>query len=102
MVELGRYDEAVQFATAELELSQALIDRLLAEVGDPVPAALLLGKVNQAAERDAPTPTRPTSAGSPDSARWAARTGRDALRSVAAGRAGRPRTRYHWRDTRAG
>ncbi|MGW3278631.1 ATP-binding protein [Nocardia rhamnosiphila] len=52
MVELGRYGEAVEFATAELELSQALIDRLLAEVGDPVLAALLLGKVNQAAERD--------------------------------------------------
>ncbi|NUS94808.1 MAG: GHKL domain-containing protein [Nocardia sp.] len=52
MVELGRYREAVEFATAELELSQALIDRLMAEVGDPVLAALLLGKVNQAAERD--------------------------------------------------
>lgn len=52
MVELGRYREAVQFATAELELSQALIDRLMSEVGDPVLAALLLGKVNQAAERD--------------------------------------------------
>ncbi|MEV3959290.1 ATP-binding protein [Nocardia sp. NPDC050193] len=52
MVELGRYGDAVEFATAELELSQALIDRLLAEVGDPVLAALLLGKVNQAAERD--------------------------------------------------
>ncbi|MFI1460503.1 sensor histidine kinase [Nocardia carnea] len=52
MVELGRYREAVEFATAELELSQALIDRLLAEVGDPVLAALLLGKVNEAAERD--------------------------------------------------
>ncbi|MFI5719323.1 ATP-binding protein [Nocardia sp. NPDC051750] len=52
MVELGRYREAVEFATAEIELSQALIDRLMAEVGDPVLVALLLGKVNQAAERD--------------------------------------------------
>ncbi|WP_174867472.1 ATP-binding protein [Nocardia arthritidis] len=51
MVELGRYREAVEFATAELQLSQALIDRLLAAVGDPALAALLLGKVNQAAER---------------------------------------------------
>lgn len=51
MVELGRYREAVEFATAELQLSQALIDRLLASVGDPALAALLLGKVNQAAER---------------------------------------------------
>lgn len=51
MVELGRYREAVEFATAELELSQALVDRLLTAVGDPALAALLLGKVNQAAER---------------------------------------------------
>ncbi|MET8876371.1 sensor histidine kinase [Nocardia sp. NPDC004604] len=51
MVELGRYREAVEFATAELQLSQALIDRLLTAVGDPALAALLLGKVNQAAER---------------------------------------------------
>jgi two-component system CitB family sensor kinase len=51
MVELGRYREAVEFATAELELSQALIDRLLTSVGDPALASLLLGKVNQAAER---------------------------------------------------
>ncbi|MEU4709788.1 sensor histidine kinase [Nocardia salmonicida] len=51
MVELGRPDEAVTFATAELQLSQVLIDRLLAAVGDAALAALLLGKVDQAAER---------------------------------------------------
>ncbi|NQE70046.1 Sensor protein CitS [Nocardia gamkensis] len=51
MVELGRHREAVEFATAELELSQSLIDRLFAAVGAPALAALLLGKVNQAAER---------------------------------------------------
>ncbi|CAM4493829.1 sensor histidine kinase [Nocardia ninae] len=51
MVELGRYQEAVDFATSELQLSQALIDRLLNAVGSPALAALLLGKVNQAAER---------------------------------------------------
>lgn len=51
MVELGRYREAVDFATSELQLSQALIDRLLGAVGDPALAALLLGKVNEAAER---------------------------------------------------
>ncbi|WP_441950447.1 ATP-binding protein [Nocardia sp. 2TAF39] len=51
MVELGRHREAVEFATSELELSQALIDRLLAAVGAPALAALLLGKVNQATER---------------------------------------------------
>ncbi|WP_338079922.1 sensor histidine kinase [Antrihabitans stalactiti] len=51
MVELGRYDEAVQFATAELELSQHLIDRLMGSVQEPALAALLLGKVGQASER---------------------------------------------------
>ncbi|WP_345494594.1 sensor histidine kinase [Nocardia callitridis] len=51
MVELGRYQEAVAFATAELQLSQSLIDRLLSTVGSPSLAALLLGKVNQASER---------------------------------------------------
>ncbi|MGA9872551.1 MAG: sensor histidine kinase [Rhodococcus sp. (in: high G+C Gram-positive bacteria)] len=51
MVELGRPDEAVEFATADLELSQHLIDRLMASVGEPALAALLLGKVSQAAEQ---------------------------------------------------
>ncbi|MFF0814793.1 ATP-binding protein [Rhodococcus sp. NPDC003318] len=51
MVELGRADEAVAFATAELELSQHLIDRLTEAVHDPALLALLLGKVNQATER---------------------------------------------------
>ncbi|MFC7447847.1 ATP-binding protein [Rhodococcus daqingensis] len=51
MVELGRTEDAVAFATAELELSQQLIDRLTTAIGEPALAALLLGKVNQAAER---------------------------------------------------
>lgn len=51
MVELGRYAEAVEFATAELELSQRLIDRMMSAVHEPALAALLLGKVAQAAER---------------------------------------------------
>ncbi|MCP2290077.1 Sensor histidine kinase regulating citrate/malate metabolism [Nocardia amikacinitolerans] len=51
MVELGKHREAVEFATAELQLSQSLIDRMMGAVGDPALAALLLGKVNQAAER---------------------------------------------------
>ncbi|MGQ4601480.1 ATP-binding protein [Nocardia sp. R6R-6] len=51
MVELGRHREAIEFATSELQMSQALIDRLFAAVGAPALAALLLGKVNQAAER---------------------------------------------------
>ncbi|MFI1911589.1 ATP-binding protein [Nocardia sp. NPDC020380] len=50
MVELGRPREAVNFATAELELSQALIDRLTGVVAEPAVVALLLGKVEQAAE----------------------------------------------------
>lgn len=51
MVELGRSTEAVEFATADLELSQHLIDRLMGSVNEPALAALLLGKVSQAAEQ---------------------------------------------------
>jgi two-component system CitB family sensor kinase len=51
MVELGRPDDAVEFAVAELQASQALADRLLDAVEEPVLAALLLGKVAQAHER---------------------------------------------------
>ncbi|MET8676766.1 sensor histidine kinase [Streptomyces sp. NPDC004647] len=51
LIELGRADEAVQFATAELELAQALTDQVVAAVGEPVMAALLLGKAAQANER---------------------------------------------------
>ncbi|MFF2850257.1 ATP-binding protein [Streptomyces sp. NPDC058001] len=51
LIELGRADEAVDFATAELELAQALTDQVVAAVGEPVLAALLLGKAAQANER---------------------------------------------------
>ncbi|MDF3297797.1 sensor histidine kinase [Streptomyces tropicalis] len=51
LIELGRSGEAVEFATAELELAQALTDRVVAAVGEPVLAALLLGKTAQAHER---------------------------------------------------
>ncbi|MFG2572221.1 ATP-binding protein [Streptomyces sp. NPDC048481] len=51
LIELGRAPEAVDFATAELELAQALTDRVVAAVGEPVLAALLLGKTAQANER---------------------------------------------------
>ncbi|MEU3222323.1 ATP-binding protein [Streptomyces sp. NPDC006976] len=51
LIELGRADEAVGFATAELELAQALTDRVVGAVGEPVLAALLLGKAAQANER---------------------------------------------------
>jgi sensor histidine kinase regulating citrate/malate metabolism len=51
LIELGRAEEAVEFATAELELAQALTDRVVGAVGEPVLAALLLGKAAQADER---------------------------------------------------
>lgn len=51
LIELGRAQEAVEFATAELELAQALTDQVVAAVSEPVLAALLLGKTAQANER---------------------------------------------------
>jgi sensor histidine kinase regulating citrate/malate metabolism len=51
MVELGRPEDAVEFATEELALSQRLVDRLSEDVGEPALVALLLGKTAQADER---------------------------------------------------
>ncbi|HEY1134108.1 MAG TPA: sensor histidine kinase [Nocardioides sp.] len=51
LVEMGRHDEAVDFATEELQVAQLLTDRVVAATGDPVLAALLLGKTAEAAER---------------------------------------------------
>lgn len=51
LIELGRESEAVDFATAELELAQTLTDQVVAAVSEPVLAALLLGKTAQANER---------------------------------------------------
>ncbi|MET7457981.1 sensor histidine kinase [Streptomyces sp. NPDC005574] len=51
LIELGRAEEAVDFATAELELAQTLTDQVVSAVGEPVLAALLLGKTAQANER---------------------------------------------------
>ncbi len=51
LVELGRTEEALDFATEELEVAQLLTDRVVASVSDPVVSALLLGKTAQAAER---------------------------------------------------
>jgi sensor histidine kinase regulating citrate/malate metabolism len=48
LVELGRSEDAVDFATAELAVSQHLIDRLMSTVAEPALAALLLGKMSQA------------------------------------------------------
>ncbi|WP_369190260.1 ATP-binding protein [Streptomyces sp. R08] len=51
LIELGRAEEAVDFATAELELAQTLTDQVVSAVNEPVLAALLLGKTAQANER---------------------------------------------------
>jgi sensor histidine kinase regulating citrate/malate metabolism len=51
LVELGRTEEALDFATEELEVAQLLTDRVVGSVSDPVVSALLLGKTAQAAER---------------------------------------------------
>lgn len=51
LVELGRTEQAVAFATAELRAAQELTDRVVAAVREPVLAALLLGKSAEAGER---------------------------------------------------
>ncbi|GAA0424047.1 histidine kinase [Acrocarpospora corrugata] len=51
LVELGRPEQAVAFATEELRAAQELTDRVVAAVREPVLAALLLGKSAQAGER---------------------------------------------------
>lgn len=51
LLETGRLDEAVDLVTEELQLAQLLTDQVIESVGDPVVAALLLGKLAQAAER---------------------------------------------------
>ncbi|SFN84693.1 Sensor histidine kinase regulating citrate/malate metabolism [Geodermatophilus obscurus] len=51
LIELGRSDEAVRFATAQLASAQELTDRVVGAVEEPVLAALLLGKAATADER---------------------------------------------------
>ena len=51
LIEMGRPGDAVEFATTELEVAQRLTDQVVSAVGDPVVAALLLGKSSEAAER---------------------------------------------------
>ncbi|MDY7087133.1 MAG: sensor histidine kinase [Actinomycetota bacterium] len=53
MVELGRTEEALRLATAELAVAQQLTDQVVGAVSEPALAALLLGKSAQAAERGA-------------------------------------------------
>ena len=51
LIEMGRTEEAVAFATDELQVAQLLTDQVVGAVDDPVVAALLLGKSAEAAER---------------------------------------------------
>jgi sensor histidine kinase regulating citrate/malate metabolism len=51
LIEMGRPEEAVTFATEELHVAQQLTDQVVGAVEEPVLAALLLGKTAQAAER---------------------------------------------------
>jgi sensor histidine kinase regulating citrate/malate metabolism len=51
LIELGRGQDAVEFATAELASAQQLTDRVVDAVEEPVLAALLLGKTATAHER---------------------------------------------------
>lgn len=51
LIEMGRPEDAVAFATDELEAAQQLTDHVVAAVEEPVLAALLLGKTAQASER---------------------------------------------------
>lgn len=51
LIEMGRTDDAVDFATEELQVAQLLTDQVVGATEDPVVAALLLGKTAEAAER---------------------------------------------------
>jgi len=51
LIELGRTDQALTFATAELALAQQLTDLVVGAVDEPILAALLLGKASEANER---------------------------------------------------
>jgi two-component system CitB family sensor kinase len=51
LIELGRTEQALQYAAAELAVAQQLTDRVVGTVKEPALAALLLGKAAQASER---------------------------------------------------
>ncbi|OFI38826.1 histidine kinase [Arthrobacter sp. SW1] len=53
LMELGRTDDALDFATKDLELSQRLTDDIVASVDEPVLSALIMGKSAEAHERGA-------------------------------------------------
>jgi two-component system CitB family sensor kinase len=52
LVELGHYDEAVEFVTGLSAARGELTDQLVEAIGEPKLAALILGKVSLASERD--------------------------------------------------
>jgi sensor histidine kinase regulating citrate/malate metabolism len=62
LIELGRTDQALTFATAELAGAQALTDLVVGAVDEPVLAALLLGKAAEANERGVDLEIDPASA----------------------------------------
>jgi sensor histidine kinase regulating citrate/malate metabolism len=51
LLELGRTDEALDFATKDLELRQQLTDDVVGSVQEPVLSALVMGKAAEAHER---------------------------------------------------
>jgi two-component system CitB family sensor kinase len=51
LVELGKYEEAVRYINKQSDLHQELASVILGSIGDPVVAALLLGKAAVASER---------------------------------------------------
>ncbi|KNH16715.1 histidine kinase [Arthrobacter sp. ZBG10] len=51
LLELGRTQEALDFATQDLALSQRLTDDMVSSVDEPVLGALVMGKVAEAHER---------------------------------------------------
>jgi sensor histidine kinase regulating citrate/malate metabolism len=53
LMELGRTEDALDFATKDLELSQRLTDDIVASVDEPVLSALIMGKSAEAHERGA-------------------------------------------------
>lgn len=51
LIEMGRHEQALDFATEELSQAQRLTDAVVEAVAEPALAALLLGKSAQASER---------------------------------------------------
>jgi sensor histidine kinase regulating citrate/malate metabolism len=51
LMELGRADDALDYATKDLELSQHLTDEMVGAIEEPVLSALLMGKAAEAHER---------------------------------------------------